>query len=156
MTFPRVAVDPASSKKDKKELSPYCFLCNRVGHYRWDCPLNNHDVPVEARGWQPTSLKYDRANTRFTAALQGDLEDGTTSGADKAQEWVEQLQQKLRQAELNMSLAKATATTNLLSKSNDPDEHARLRVGPILMTQIQVEVLDTGSPVSLILIDFLL
>ena len=71
----------------------------------------------------------------------------------------------LPKAELDMSLAKATATTNVLSRSNDPvasDEGAKPTVGPTLMTEIQVEgqpaqaLIDTGSTVSLISIDFLL
>ena len=52
--IPRVPVDPASSRKEKKELNLHCFLCNGVGHYRRGCPLKNRDVPVEARGRQPT------------------------------------------------------------------------------------------------------
>ena len=84
--IPPVPVDTASSKKEKKELNPRCFLCNGVGHYRRDCPLKNHNVPVEARGRQPTSHKNEGANTKVTAALQGSLEDDITSGTDKAQE----------------------------------------------------------------------
>ena len=74
--------------------------------------MKNRDVPVEARGQQPTTHKNEGANTRVTGALQVTLEDDTTSGTDKAKERVEQLRQELRQTELDMSLAKATATTN--------------------------------------------
>ena len=81
-------VDPASSRKEKKELNPCCFLCNGVGHHRRDCPLKNRDVPVEARGRQPASHRNEGANTRVTAALQGGFEDDITSGTDKAQERV--------------------------------------------------------------------
>ena len=133
-----------------------------VIHYRQGCPVKNRDVPVKARGQQPTTHKNEGANTRVTGALQGSLEDNTTSGTDKANERVEQLRRELRQTELDMSLAKATATTNVLSNSNNPvasDEGARPTVGPTLIIEIQVEgqptqaVIDTGSPVSLISID---
>ena len=121
-------------------------------------------IVTKARGRQ-TPRRSNTTGGKVTAALWGTRDATNTTG--KAQERVEQLQQELQKAELEASLVTAMAmtTTNILSSNPDPVascEGIEPSVGPTLTAEVRVKgrsataLIDEGSPVSLISIDFLL
>ena len=84
----------------------------------------------------------------------------------KAKDKVDKLREELRAAELEVSLVENSVTTNVLQGSQDnPEEGKETKrpiQGPIVKAEIYLEghptkaLIDTGSPIPIVSIDFLL
>ena len=126
-------------------------------------------MPTELQGrssHQERNNDHRRQSTAITADLQGgNGSDSTQQAKDK----VTKLQEELRAAKLEVSLAENTVTTNVLhgsqgtlSLTTEDHDPKALSQGPIVKTEIYLEghpavaLIDTGSPISIVSIDFLL
>lgn len=77
---------------------------------------------------------------------------------------MDRLRQELKAAELEESLQKASVTTHVITQEKPLNgcDDTTVQLGPKLTTEILLEghpvqaLLDTGSPVSIVSIDFLL
>ena len=151
-----------SERLSAKSGNIQCFVCQGVGHLARSCPFKGRSAPVEARGKDQTSAQSGPnriANT--TANLQEDSAAATQSNILSK---VDRLRQELKAAELKESLPKASVTTHGITQETPPNgcDDTTVQLGPKLTTEILLEghpvqaLLDTGSPVSIVSIDFLL
>ena len=140
-----------------------CFVCQGVGDLARSCPFKGRSAPVEARGMNQTSARSgpNRIANTTTANLQ---EDSVAATQSNILSKVDKLRQQLKAAELEESLQKASVTTHGITQEtllNGCDD-TTVQLGPKLTTEILLEghpvqaLLDTGSPVSIVSIDFLL
>ena len=141
------------SKQDRKQAGKRCYSCNGTGHFQKNCPSKGRSEPAEVSGMGQTSKK-----DQMTANLQGDA-------IQQAQDKVAQLWRDLMAAEREESIAKAAVTTYVLQGdlgTKDMDGNRGPTLGPTLKVKASIEgcpteaLIDTGSPVSLVSIDFLL
>ena len=96
----------------------------------------------------------------------GNLQEESSTSLSEAQNKVAELRQKLQLAEMQESLTKAAVTTHVLQKDNTEHPSGVNGDSPSLGCTLTAEVcvegqptkalLDTGSPVSIISIEFLL
>ena len=161
----------AGSRPNSREGSDRCYTCRGVGHFAKNCPYKGRSAPTESQGkssHQGRSNGHHRPGTATTANLQGgNVPDSTQQAKDK----VTKLREELRAAELEVSLAENIVTTNVLHGSRSQDatgsttgerDSEVLLQGPIVEAEICLEghpavaLIDTGSPISIVSIDFLL
>ncbi len=129
-----------------------CFHCGVTGHYARQCPQRGRTRPGETLG-------RGQSHSRGSMVAQvGSHEDGQAS-PQSATERVSDLQQRLRQAELDEALTRVTATMHGIV----PDGAAgHVELGPIPTSMVTLQgketeaLLDTGSPVTIVSLDFLL
>jgi len=147
------ARNTTGSKQDRKQAGKHCYSCNGTGHFQKNCPSKECSEPVEDSGTGQTSKK-----DQMTANLQGDA-------IQQAQDKVVQLRDDLMAAEREESIAKVAVTTHVLLGdlgTKDIDDNRGPTLGPTLKVKASIEVcptealIDIGSPVSLVSIDFLL
>lgn len=154
--------NPSNPREDR------CYTCRGVGHFARNCLYKGRSAPTEA---QPKPSHQGRSNhppkqgTATTANLQRDVSTPTQQAKDK----VTKLREELRAAELEASLAENVVTTNVLHGSQDStgstaggQDSEELLQGSIVEAEICLEgcpvvaLIDTGSPISIVSIDFLL
>ena len=107
------------------------------------------------------TLTVDRLYTTTATNLQEGSADATQSNILKK---VDRLMQELKAAELEESLQKASVTTHGIIQESPMDgcDSTTVVLGPKLTTEILLEghpvqaFLDTGSPISIVSINFLL
>ena len=140
-----------------------CYTCNKSGHFARSCPLKGRGAPVESKGKHPIFSGQRKISRETTTA---NLQEEPSMSPSDAQDEVAELHRKLQLAEMRESLTKAAVTTHVLQKDNT--EHLlgengdSPSLGPTLTTEVCVEgrptkgLLDTGLPVSIISIEFLL
>jgi len=151
-----------------------CFQCNGVGHYAKNCPQKNRSSPVEARGKQTQQSRSASGNNKLPSrtmlALQGtestQQDYKSADSQQQAQDRVTKLREELRVAEVEESLAKVVNTTNVIrgdpGSVTEGDGVEKPSLGPVLMVELNLEkqtvkaLIDTGSPVSIVSIEFLL
>ena len=152
-----------SERLSAKSGNIRCFVCQGVGHLARSCPFKGRSAPVEARGTNQTSARSgpNRTANTTTANLQEDSAAATQSNILSK---VDRLRQELKAAELEESLQKASVTTHGITQETPLNgcDDTTVQLGPKLTTEILLEghpvqaLLDTGSPVSIVSIDFLL
>ena len=139
-----------------------CFVCQGVGHLARNCPFRGRSAPMEARGMSQVSTRSgpNRPPSATTANLQEDSIVGTQQNIPSK---VERLRQELQAAELEESLQNASVTTHGLSQGPSPDGSNKggVQFGPTVTAEILIEhpvqaLLDTGSPISMVSVEFLL
>ena len=140
-----------------------CFVCQGVGHLARNCPFRGRSAPMEARGMSQVSTRSgpNRPPSATTANLQEDSIVGTQQNTPNK---VERLRQELQAAELEESLQNASVTTHGLSQGPSPDgsDKGGVQFGPTVTAEILIEehpvqaLLDTGSPISMVSVEFLL
>ena len=175
---PRV---PSSGHKKADDKSVHgnnnqrCFQCNGVGHYAKNCPLKKRSTSVEVKVKQQqqqsrSASGNDTLPSRTMSALQGaeSAQQDHKSGdsLQQVQDRVTRLREELHAAEVEESLAKAVNTANVIrgdpSSVMEGDGVDKLSLGPVLVAELNLEgqtvkaLIDTGSPVSIISIKFLL
>ena len=132
-----------SSDKDtdgSKKLKPgvKCYTCGAEGHLMRQCPSRNKGGPSEAL------VKRHKVSN-----LSGKEEAA-------AQETVAELKRKLREAELRESLDSSTTTIPCITTTPNS------LLGPTLTAEVKLEgrtvkaLLDTGSPVTIASLEYLL
>ena len=153
---PNSRMSSAGNRSMRQDMTERCYTCNKPGHFARNCPLKGRGVPVESRGRNPISSSQRlQRKEPVTANLQEEKAPTTLS---KAQEEVAELRRKLQVAEVQESLAKVSATTHVLQTEQPINKEEG---SPTLTAKVWVEgrptqaLLDTGSPVSIVSIDFL-
>ena len=151
------AKNNTGGRQERRQPGKRCYSCNGTGHFQKNCPLKERGDPVEAPG-TGQSFKKDR----MTANLHG-------NAVQQAQDRVTQLRRDLMAAEREESIAKAAVTTHVLQGGTNQVQGGTNQgadrgptLGPTLKVKALIEgcpteaLIDTGSPVSLVSIDFLL
>ena len=155
----------ATGNRSTRQQDPIerCYTCNKPGHFARNCPLKGRGAPVESKGKYP-AFSGQRNSSRETTTAN--LQEESATSLSEAQDEVAELCRKLQLAEMRESLTKAAVTTNVLQKDNTEYSLAENgdspSLGPTLTAEVCVEgqptkaLLDTGSPISIISIEFLL
>ena len=155
-------------RPNPREVADRCITCHGVGHYAKNCPYKGRGAPAEAQG-KPSHQGRNTFNKQGIATIanlrEGNLPDSTQHIKDR----VTKLREELRAAELEVSLSENMVTTNVLHGSQDNrdlrqgDKEAEKPLqGPIVEAEIYLEghptkaLIDTGPPISIVSIDFLL
>ena len=131
---------------------PKCYNCGGRGHIARNCPLQGRAVPAEARGRTGSSVSSQRTTLNSLVA------DEDPKQAQRAR--VIELQCTLREAELEEANSCIDATLHGMELEGEQREAVSL--GPMLTTVLTVEgtpveaMIDTGSPVTVISLEFLL
>ena len=127
-----------------------CFHCHGTGHFARDCPFRGRVAPAESRG-----RGYASNRSQGVAALTAQEE---SDEREKHAERIERLQQEVREAEMEGAMGRAMTTMRVFSTGDS----SGLSMGPTLTTMVQLEgipveaLLDTGSPITIVSLDFLM
>ena len=125
--------------------------------------MKGRGTPVESKEKHPAFSRQRNMSRETTTA---NLEEESSTSLSEAQDEVTELRRKLQLAEMREILTKAAVTTHVFQKDNT--EHPlgengdSPSLGPTLTAEVCVEgrltkaLLDTGSPVTIISIEFLL
>ena len=124
-----------------------CFKCGSPGHIAKYCRKKGRAAPVETPG----------KNSRVASITPS----GATAPSDLAakHERIVQLREELKAAEADEALSKVTATMHSIIPTA---ENTSAELGPVLTTKLSLEgspvnaLLDTGSPVTIVSLEFLL
>ena len=125
-----------------------CFHC---GHFARMCPHRGKARPSETPG-------KSQGSNRPTVAEIGP-NDPTQNSLNQGPERIAELHRQLQEAELNEALTKASATMHVI-RSTGTSKSAQL--GPTPTANVELEgsvtkaLLDTGSPVTIVSLQFLL
>lgn len=120
-----------------------CFGCGAYGHYRSKCPARGRGLPAEAPGKDPRG-KGDRGSVAALAPT----EPNTSAGQ--------------RQEEKDGVSAVVDQVAATMHSITSEDAQHSSTLGPIPMAEVQLEgepvkaLLDTGSPVTIVSLKFLL
>ena len=124
-----------------------CYNCGSEEHLCRQCPLKKKGGPTETPG--RGQMRVDRR----VATLTPDKSTG-----DSQQETAAELREKLKEAEIREALKMTTARMNGITTASSPDP----KLGPTLTANMELEgssvraLLDTGSPVTIVDLGFLL
>ena len=149
---------PTTSSYRNQSKDVRCYNCGGNGHYAKNCPMRGRAAPQESRG--RTGGGGKGPPRKVAAIVASEPPDPQVATARKrSQERVLQLRRELHQAELDDSLAEAAATLHVLTAESEPRDSS---LGPTLSAIISFEgipvsaLLDTGSPVTIVSLSFLL
>ena len=155
------AVTPARGEQGQRHppRGLICYNCRGSGHFSKNCPKRGRAVPHEARGHYTGGGKAQ--NVATIVVSESSVTPGTHVEAEilRKKEKASQLRQELQEAELEESLAEAMTTMRVLTAG---EEQRDTELGPTLTTTVLVEgvpvtaLLDTGSPVTIVSMKFLL
>ena len=135
-----------------------CFHCQGTGHFPKHCPLKGRAVPEESRGRSQWMANKERG-ARKVATI------GVTSGDqpvdEKTKKWqrIAELRRQLQEAEVEETMAEVVAMMHVLQPG---EQENRVPLGPTLTAEMKFEgrpvqaLLDTGSPVTIVSLEFLL
>ena len=125
------------------KLGIRCYSCGSEGHLQKQCPVKNKGGPSETPGRGPLHASNKVAKLSSKEEVSG-------------QETVADLRRKLREAELRESLDSSTTTVPCITTAPDS------LLGPTLTAEVELEgscvnaLLDTGSPVTIASLEYLL
>ncbi len=134
-----------------------CFHCRGTGHFARNCPQRGRAAPVESHG--RVGGEGGRNPSRKVAAIVVNEESQGGSEQRSKREKVAKLRQALQEAEVDESLSEAVTTMRVLKTGGGKTDPP---LGPTLTADVRFEgapvraLIDTGSPVTIVSLSFLL
>ena len=135
------------SNRERLSGGPKCYYCRGQEHITKNCPVKGRAVPVESLGWRGGNVGSPRTTTLKSLVAGGDSMSST---------WVEELRHTLCEAQLENKIA------TIYGVVPDRDERDVTILGPTPTVDITIEgvpvraMIDTGSPITLVSLEFLL
>ena len=161
---PHIA-DTERGKKESEHMSnrdqfsrggPRCYHCCGQGHIARNCPVKGRAAPFESQGRGGRHRESNRATTMNSLVAEPTPESET---AKSKSDRVRELRAALQEAELEESFE--TTTTTMHGVELDEKEETTL-LGATITAEVVIEgttveaMIDTGSPVTIVSLDFLL
>ena len=148
---------PPSTTESQARNRMKCFHCQGTGHFTRNCPMRGRAAPRESRGWNQGAARQDTGPKRVATIA---VDSGSTPADRKRQKQdrVAELRRQLQEAEVEDSMTEVVATMYVLHTGEE--NHTFL--GPTLTVQVKFEwspvraLLDTGLPVTIVSMEFLL
>ena len=137
--------------------SNQCYHCHGTGHFQRNCPLRGRAAPEEVPGHNPGA--ESKTTPKRVAALVATGDTDLHLDRQRKQERVLELRRALQEAEFDESMSDAVATMRVLKSANGDKRNS---LGPTLSAHVEFEgspvkaLLDTGSPVTIVSMRFLL
>ena len=146
--------DPSSIRHQAKQgtiTTGRCFNCGGLGHLARNCRQRGRGGPREAQG------RYQGQGNEQVAKIDaaGEIEKPPSVPRDR----VEELRRQLKEAEVEEALNMITATMKGITLPGDQENPL---LGPTVTTEVIFEgmpaeaLLDTGSPVTIVSLEFAL
>ena len=129
-----------------------CYTCGSTSHLAHQCPHWERTGPVEAPG-----KEYRQTHGRQVAHISEDKV--VVTHTDPPTETVAELRHKLKEAEVREAISDVCVTLHVLETG--PNSKG-VKLGPTPRTQVKLEgeattaLLDTGSPVTIVSLEYLL
>ena len=144
------------SQTRQQKSSRGCFSCGGTGHFGRDCPLRGRGAPVEAPGKSnsPSSSKGQESGPSPPKKSPG---VGLDRPGEKEEPDCESVYSGSQSPLDPIPEALREAVARMHGNQTDPQP-----VGPVLTSEVRVDgsitkaLLDTGSPVSIISLDYFL
>lgn len=135
-----------------------CFHCQGTGHFAKHCPLKGRAVPEESRGRSQWMANKERG-ARKVATIAVTSGDQPVDEKTKKRQRIAELRRQLQEAEVEETMAEVVAMMHVLQPG---EQQNRVPLGPTLTAEVKFEgrpvqaLLDTGSPVTIVSLEFLL
>ena len=133
-----------------------CYNYNATGHFSRNCPVRGCAAPVESRGRNNSNQGTRKSEARKVATIVPENSKTQTEGQEK----IAELREALKQAKIEESLKDASTMINVLTPAKG-NKNDNITLGLTLTSEVAVEgktvkaLLDTGSPVTILLLDLL-
>ena len=134
-----------------------CYQCHSSGHFAKNCPMRGRGAPAESRGRNAGAGRRDAQKKVATIVVSDEVEKETELRCRRQR--VAELRRALQEAEVDEYLSEVVATMRVLKTGEREDEST---LGPTLAKEVLFEgvpvraLLDTGSPVTIMSLSFLL
>ena len=147
---------PGASSEERsrdKAGGARCYHCHGTAHFQKNCPMRGRAAPEESRG------RNSGAVPKRVAALVATDELDVDHDRKQKQQRVVDLRRALQEVEVDESLSEVVATMKVLKSANEDEGNS---LGPTLSACVEFEgipveaLLDTGSPVTIVSMRFLL
>ena len=148
---------PSQEEQPRGKPGLRCYHCHGTGHFAKNCPMRGRGAPIESRGRNTGAGDRDTPKKVATIVVSDDTRKETE--LMRKQETVAELRRALQEAEVEESLSEVVATMRVLKTGESKNEAT---LGPTLATEVLFEgtpvraLLDTGSPVTIVSLSFLL
>ena len=146
----------SNASEQPRKTGLRCFNCHGTGHFAKNCPLRGQVAPEESRGRSAVRNTQQKSATMKNIVVNSEQEE--KAEAKNKHERVMELRHALQEAELEESLSQVAATMHVLT-GKDRDG---LSLGPTPTVEMSFEgvptraLLDTGSPVTIVSLSFVL
>ena len=148
----------ASENQVRSKPGIKCFHCQGTGHSAKHCPLKGRAVPEESRGRSQWMANKERG-ARKVATIGVTSGDQPVDEKTKKRQRIAELRRQLQEAEVEETMAEVVAMMHVLQPG---EQENRVPLGPTLTAEVKFEgrpvqaLLDTGSPVTIVSLEFLL
>ena len=143
----------SSEERSRDKAGIRCYHCHGTAHFQKNCPMRDRAAPEESRG------RNSGAAPKRVAALVVTDELDIDHDRKQKQQRVVDLRRALQEVEVDESLSEVVATMRVLKSANGDEGNS---LGPTLSACMEFEgipveaLLDTGSPVTIVSMQFLL
>ena len=147
----------SNASEQPRKTGLRCFNCHGTGHFVKNCPLRGQVAPEESRGRSAVRNTQQKSAIIKKKPVVNSEQEEKTEPRNK-HERVMELRCALQEAELEESLSQVSATMHVLTrKDRDGSSLEPTPIVEVLFEGVPTHaLLDTGSPVTIVSLSFVL